>query len=73
MIRIETYCGGRLVKEFDQVDVMSAQTLRHEYTDGRHRWLLDGAEISEDRALELVEQDARQDPDAASGRCTPRR
>ena len=54
MIRTETYCGGRLVKEVDQVDVMSSQTLRHEYVDGCHRWLLDGAEITEVRALELV-------------------
>jgi hypothetical protein len=54
VIRTETYCGGRLVKEIDQVDVMSAETLRHEYIDGYHRWLLDGAEITEARALELV-------------------
>ena len=54
MIRIETYCGGRLVKEISQIDVTSAQTLRTEYIDGYHRWLLDGAEITEARALELI-------------------
>ena len=54
MTRTETYLDGRLVKEFDQIDVMSAQTLRHEYIDGRHRWLLDGNEITEDRALALI-------------------
>jgi len=51
MIRTETYLGGRLVKEIDQVDVMTAQTMRHEYVDGRHRWFLDGAEVTEDEAL----------------------
>jgi hypothetical protein len=54
MNRIETYLDGRLVKEIDQIDVMSAQTLRAEYVDGRYRWLLDGAEITEDRALALI-------------------
>lgn len=54
MIRTEAYLDGRLVKEVDQIDVMNAQTLRHEYVDGRHRWLLDGAEITEDRALGLI-------------------
>ena len=54
MIRTETYLDGRLVKEIDQVDVMSAQTLRHEYVDGRHRWLLDGAEITGSQAEELL-------------------
>jgi hypothetical protein len=53
MIRTETYLGGRLVKEIDQVDVSSAQTLRREYIDGRHRWLLDGTEITEDEALAM--------------------
>jgi hypothetical protein len=57
MIRTETFCEGRLVKEIDQIDVMSAQTLRHEYVDGRHRWLLDGEEISEAEALRLREAD----------------
>jgi hypothetical protein len=51
MIRTETYLDGRLVKEIDQVDVMTAQTMRHEYVDGYHRWLLDGTEITEDEAL----------------------
>jgi len=54
MIRTETYLDGRLVKEFDMVDVMSAQTMRHEYIDGRHRWLLDGDEITEPQAEELL-------------------
>jgi hypothetical protein len=54
MNRTETYLDGRLVKEIDQVDVMTAQTLRHEYVDGRHRWLLDGAEVTEAEALDLL-------------------
>ena len=54
MVRTETYLGGRLVKEIDQVDVSSGMTMRYEYVDGRHRWLLDGTEIAEARALELA-------------------
>ena len=54
MIRTETYCGGRLVKEIDQVDLMYAQTLKHEWVDGKHRWLLDGVEITEDPIGTLV-------------------
>jgi hypothetical protein len=55
MIRTETYLNGRLVKEVEQIDVMSAQTLRHEYVDGRHRWLLDGTEVTEDEALDAMD------------------
>jgi hypothetical protein len=47
VIRTETYCDGALVKEVAMVDIMSAQTMRHEYTNGRHRWLLHGEEIGE--------------------------
>jgi hypothetical protein len=54
MIRTETYLDGRLVKEIDQIDVMSAQTLRHEYIDGHHRWLLDGREVTEAEAEALM-------------------
>ena len=54
VIRTETYLDGYLVKEIDQIDVTSAQTLRTEYIDGYHRWLLDGAEITEAQALELI-------------------
>lgn len=54
MIRTEAYCGGFLVKVIDQVDVMSAMTLRHEYIDGRHTWMLGGREITEEEALALI-------------------
>jgi hypothetical protein len=57
MIRIETYLGGRLVKEIDQVDVSNSLTMRYEYIDGRPRWLLDGAEITEDEATILLGRD----------------
>ncbi|MEI5520681.1 hypothetical protein WB388_08705 [Streptomyces brasiliscabiei] len=43
MIRRETFCDDRLVKEIDQVDV-STQGGRS-YVDGRHIWLLDGEEV----------------------------
>ena len=55
MMRTETYLGGRLVKEIDQVDVSSGLTMRYEYVDGRHRWLLDGTEVTEDEALDAME------------------
>jgi hypothetical protein len=45
MIRRETFCDGRLVKEIDQIDVSSGLTGRTEYMDGPHRWLLDGEEV----------------------------
>jgi hypothetical protein len=54
VIRTETYCGGALVKEVAMVDIMSAQTMRHEYTDGRHRWLLHGEEIGEAVAKAMI-------------------
>jgi hypothetical protein len=50
MIRREFYRDGRLVREIDQVDVTSSRTMAHEYVDGRHRWLLDGEEITEAEA-----------------------
>ncbi|WP_033024078.1 hypothetical protein [Streptomyces capuensis] len=45
MIRRELLCDGRLVKEVDQVEMRSSRTGRIEYTDGLHRWLLDGEEV----------------------------
>lgn len=45
VIRRETFCDGRLVKEIDQIDVSSGLTGRTEYTDGSHRWLLDEEEV----------------------------
>jgi hypothetical protein len=45
MIRRELLCDGRLVKEVDQVETVSSRTLRTEYADGLHRWLLDGEEV----------------------------
>src|SRR6266702_2013019 len=54
VIRTEAFCGGRLVKEISQVDVMSAQTMAPTWIDGRHRWLLDGREITEAEAEALI-------------------
>ncbi|MCM1972309.1 hypothetical protein [Streptomyces sp. G1] len=46
MVRHETHCDGRLVKEVEQVDV-STSDLRDQFIDGRHIWLLDGTEVTE--------------------------
>ncbi|MFJ2303778.1 MULTISPECIES: hypothetical protein [unclassified Streptomyces] len=46
MIRRETFCDGRLVKEIDQVDV-STRSLREQFIDGCWRWLLDGEEVQD--------------------------
>jgi len=55
VIRTETYLDGRLVKEFDMVNIgPSAEKPYDDWIDGRYRWLLDGAEITESRAEELL-------------------
>ena len=55
MIRTEAYLDGRLVKEFDMVNIgPAAEKPYDDWIDGRYRWLLDGAEITEARALELL-------------------
>jgi len=46
VIRREMLCGGRLVKEIDQIDTMSTTNPRHHYVDGRYLWLLDGDEVT---------------------------
>ncbi|MGW6297162.1 hypothetical protein [Streptomyces sp. NPDC055058] len=48
MIRRETSCKGRLVKEIAQINVGGAATnFRDHYIDGPHRWLLDGEHVTE--------------------------
>ncbi|WP_331756753.1 hypothetical protein [Streptomyces decoyicus] len=46
MIRRETFCDGRLVKEIDQIDVTTSPSAQ-QYMDGRHIWLLNGEEVQE--------------------------
>ncbi|MEU9208532.1 hypothetical protein AB0D27_11400 [Streptomyces sp. NPDC048415] len=47
MSRSEYYCDGRLVKEIDQINMGGAATnFTDHYVDGRHRWLLDGEEVT---------------------------
>ncbi|MCX4792473.1 hypothetical protein OG369_42625 [Streptomyces sp. NBC_01221] len=46
MIRREELCDGRLVKEVDQIDVMSTTHPYHHYVDGSFAWLLDGDEVT---------------------------
>jgi len=46
-VRREQFCGGRLVKEIDQVNVGGAATnFVDQYVDGLHVWLLDGKEVT---------------------------
>lgn len=53
---IERYLDGRLVKE-TAIQHMTVDRF-DEYHPGRHRWLLDGTEITEAEALAMI-------PDAA--------
>ena len=58
MIRTETYLDGRLVKQFDMVNVgPTADKPWPEWVDGHHTWLLDGEEIGEADALDLIGPD----------------
>lgn len=55
MIRTETYLDGRLVKEIGMVNIgPTAEKPYDNWIDGRHRWLLDGTEITEPQAQELL-------------------
>jgi hypothetical protein len=47
-----SYLDGRLVKETSFVNVMDGRF--DHYVPGRHRWLLDGAEITEEEAERLI-------------------
>lgn len=49
MNRTETFCGDRLRREIEQVDV-SVSYAGQSYVDGPWRWYLDGAEITEQQA-----------------------
>jgi hypothetical protein len=53
MMRTEMYCGGRIVKQIDQVDV-SISYVGQQYTDGPWRWYLDGREITEQQAESYI-------------------
>lgn len=47
MVRREQFCGGRLLKEIDQINVGGAVTnFKDQFVDGRHIWLLDGEEVT---------------------------
>lgn len=46
MIRREEFCGGRLVKKVEQVDV-STFGVPGPYVDGLWSWWLDGEEVQE--------------------------
>lgn len=44
MIRREEFCGGRLVKKIEQVDV-STFSSQGRYVDGPWTWWIDGEEV----------------------------
>jgi len=50
----EPYLDGRLVKEISIVDVSDSRFVSR--VPGRHLWLLDGAEITEAEAEQLIAQ-----------------
>jgi hypothetical protein len=55
MQRVETFCGGHLLKVFDQVNVgPTADKPYNQYIDGRYCWMVDGVEISEESAQAMI-------------------
>ncbi len=53
--RIEAYCGGHLIKRIDQIDVGPAAGKPYsEFVDGRYRWFIGDAEVSEEVAEALI-------------------
>jgi hypothetical protein len=55
LIRTEAYLGGRLIKEIAQLNMGPTAARPYDlWVDGRHRWLLDGAEVTEDEAQALI-------------------
>lgn len=65
--RYETYCDGRLLKVFEQVDVttgMYPEADGTEFVDGQHYWKIDEQRVADDVAQAMLakhEQGARDD------------
>jgi hypothetical protein len=58
-VRYETFCGGRLLKVFEQVDVtsgMHAMADGTEFVDGQHFWKIDEQRVADDVALAMLAQ-----------------
>jgi hypothetical protein len=55
-VRYETYCGGRLLKVIDQVDVTSVGAAADgmEFIDGQYRWKVDEQWVAVDVAEALL-------------------
>jgi hypothetical protein len=55
-VRYEVYCGGRLLKVFEQVDVSSPESDGREFVDGQFRWMVDEQFVADDVAGALLDQ-----------------
>ena len=56
-VRYETYCSGRLLKVFDQLDVTEAghpEADGTKFIDGQHRWIIDGKFVADDVAQAML-------------------
>lgn len=56
-VRYETYCDGRLLKVFEQVDVttgMHAVADGIEFVDGQHYWKIDEQRVADDVAQAML-------------------
>jgi hypothetical protein len=58
-VRYETFCNGRLLKVFEQVDVtsgMKAVADGTEFIDGQHYWKVDEQRVADDVAQAMLAQ-----------------
>ena len=57
-VRYETYCGGRLLKVYEQLDVTSmggnATADGTEFVDGQHFWKVDEQRVADDVAQAML-------------------
>jgi hypothetical protein len=53
--RIETYCGGHLVKRISQIDVgPTADKPYGQFVDGFYQWFIGDSEVTEEVARALI-------------------
>jgi hypothetical protein len=58
-VRYETFCDGRLLKVFEQVDIttgMHAVADGTEFVDGQHFWKIDEQRVADDVAQAMLAQ-----------------
>ena len=68
-VRYETFCGGRLLKVFEQVNVtlgMAAESDGTEFVDGQHFWKIDEQRVADDVAQAMLRQYQAQGPDTGA-------